>query len=408
MATLLKKAESTNAFAKVGLYGDAGSGKTFTASCLAIGLHKFANCQKPIAFFDTEPSASYVLPLFKEAGIELLVCDTSRALKDLMVFMEEAEKECSVVIIDSITHVWRDIQKSYIDKINQNRKRSGKSPTDKIEFQDWAIIKDQWGKFTDKFLCSKVHVMMCGRMGSIYEYQTNERTGKKELITVGTKMSTEKELGYEPSLLIEMVKSRENGKITNRAFIEKDRWNRLNGDEIDFEAYKGVSMKNILATFNKLKPHFELLNIGGAHHDSMNTRNSQDLYEDVGSDENWSGEQRKRSIFSEEIQGLLLKHYPGQTVEEKKIKAELVEKFAETRSWTKVESMPSNKLKEIYEKMRAHLEVEKNPSIAEIAEIAEIVENTIIEDIKKSQDSVSPLQKALDKLGKSMEKKDNE
>lgn len=115
---MLKKAENQTAFGKVGLYGDAGSGKTFTASCMAIGLHKFAKCTKPIGFFDTEPALSYVLPLFKEAGIEVL-CYESRSLSDLMKFMEEAEQECSIVIIDSITHVWRDVQKSYIDKLNE-------------------------------------------------------------------------------------------------------------------------------------------------------------------------------------------------------------------------------------------------------------------------------------------------
>src|SRR5512139_3863158 len=123
---MLKKAEKRAAFAKVGLYGTAGSGKTFTASKIAIGLHKFAGLTKPVGFFDTEPAASYVLPLFESAEIDLLVYDESRALVDLMAFMDEAERECSIVIVDSITHVWRDAQASYMAKINEGLQRRNK------------------------------------------------------------------------------------------------------------------------------------------------------------------------------------------------------------------------------------------------------------------------------------------
>ncbi len=351
---MLKKAENQTAFGKVGLYGDAGSGKTFTAACMAIGLHKFAKCTKPVAFFDTEPALSYVLPLFEAAGIEVLSCE-SRALSDLMAFMEEAEKECSIVIIDSITHVWRDVQKSYMDKLNETRRKKNQSPLQKLEFHHWGAIKDVWGRFTDKFLSSKVHVILCGRASSIYEYQTNDN-GKKELITNGTKMATEKELGYEPSLLIEMIKHRENGKITNRALIEKDRFNFINGDEIDFSPHKGVNMENILDVFDRVKPHFESLNLKGTHYGSLNERDSKDMYPDLDDDE-WPSELRQRTRWSEEIQGIMVKYYPGQTAEDKKNKSELLETFFDTRSWTKVsEQTKSAVLKEKFFQMKTYLE----------------------------------------------------
>ena len=357
--SILKKAKNETAYAKVGLYGDAGSGKTFTASCMAIGLHKFAKCTKPIGFFDTEPALSYVLPLFEAAGIEVLCFDRSRALSDLMKFMEDAEKECSIVIIDSITHVWRDVQKSYIEKVNETRKRYKKPILEKLEFQHWGAIKDVWSKFTDRFLSSKVHVILCGRMSSIYEYQTNDN-GKKELITSGTKMATEKELGYEPSLLIEMIKHRENGRIINRALIEKDRFNHLNGAEIDFTPHKGVNIKNIYNVFERLEDHFKHLNLGGSHFDSMNVRDSKDMYPDI-EESDWPSEQRQRAIWSEEIQGLLLSKYPGQTSSEKQMKSDLVETVFGTRSWTKVESTHSEKLKAGYMQLKKMFETVERP-----------------------------------------------
>lgn len=351
---MLKKAENQTAFGKVGLYGDAGSGKTFSASCMAIGLHKFAKCTKPIAFFDTEPALSYVLPLFKEAGIEVLSCE-SRALSDLMAFMEEAEQHCSIVIIDSITHVWRDVQKSYMDKLNETRAQRKQAPIQKLEFHHWGPIKDLWGKFTDKFLSSKVHVILCGRASSIYTYQTNDQ-GKKELITDGTKMATEKELGYEPSLLIEMIKHREHGKIVNRALVEKDRFNFINGAEIDFTPHKGVNMKNVLDVFERVKPHFTHLNLSGSHFDSLNQRDSKDMYPDLDADE-WPTEQRQRERWSEEIEGIMVKYYPSRSAADVKEKNGLIEKFFNTHSWTHVSTQTkSTILQEKYKLMKEYLE----------------------------------------------------
>jgi len=337
---MLKKATNKMAFAKVGLYGEAGSGKTKTAAKVAIGLHKAAKLKKPVGMFDTEPAASFIIPDFEKEGIPFLVYDESRALKDLMTFMDEAEKECDIVIIDSITHIWRDCQDSYLKKLNETRKKNGKRPLYQLEFHHWKPIKAAWAEFTDRFLSSKVHCIVCGRAGSIYEYQKNEETGKMELITMGTKMATEKELGYEPSLLIEMIKHRENGRIINRALVEKDRADLLNGNEIDFPDY------------DKLKSHFDFLNFGGGHFDSMNQKDSKDLFNEEG-DDNWTYEKRQRDIWCEEIKSLLIKHsMDGIGKEEKKKRNDLLNTIFKTGSWTKIESMNSTTIKTGYEAMK--------------------------------------------------------
>ncbi len=45
--SMLKPARNRMAFAKVGLYGTAGSGKTYTAAKIAIGLHQYTKSTKP-------------------------------------------------------------------------------------------------------------------------------------------------------------------------------------------------------------------------------------------------------------------------------------------------------------------------------------------------------------------------
>lgn len=341
---MLKKPTNRQAYAKVGMYGEAGSGKTYTAALIAIGLHQFAKCTKPVGMFDTEPAASYIIPLFEKAGVEFLVYDESRALRDLMSFMDEAERDCSIVIVDSITHVWRDAQDSFLKGLNDKRKKRGQPPTYALEFHHWKPIKAAWAAFTDRFLSSKLHCIVCGRAGSIYEYQTNEETGKKELITTGTKMATEKELGYEPSLLVEMVKHRENGKIINRALVEKDRTDTLNGREID------------RPNFASFQPHFQFLNIGGAHFDSMDNRDSRETFADAVGDDGWPQEKRQREVWCEEIKSLLIEHGLDGTGNDAKVRrVELLKQIFSTGSWTRIESMRAEEIRAGFDAMRAAL-----------------------------------------------------
>jgi hypothetical protein len=261
-----------------------------------------------------------------------------------MIFMDEAEEQCDIVIIDSITHVWRDAQDSYLARLNKSRQSSGKRPLYALEFQHWKPIKAAWAAFTDRFLSSKMHVIVCGRAGTIYEYQDkDDGSGKKELISTGTRMATEKELGYEPSLLIEMLADRQDGKIINVALIQKDRSDNLNGMEIQYPNYQ------------KLEKHFAALNIGGEHFGSMDAKNSENLFPDA-SESGWDAESRNRQILSEEIAELLKKHYPSQTVDDKQKRADLLEKICGTRSWTAVESSHSDKQRDWLQSMRFTLE----------------------------------------------------
>ena len=109
--SLLRPAQNESAYLKMGNYGGAGSGKTWTSALVAIGLSSRVGDGKPVAFFDTETGSDYVLTLFRDAGVELLVVK-SRAFADLVEFVSEAESKCSVAIVDSITHVWDELREA--------------------------------------------------------------------------------------------------------------------------------------------------------------------------------------------------------------------------------------------------------------------------------------------------------
>jgi hypothetical protein len=361
--SMLKKATNKMAYAKVGIYGGQGAGKSRTAAEIAIGLYKAAKCTKPVAMFDTEPGASFLIPFFDKAGIEFLVYDESRAFSDLMKWMDEATKECSVLIVDSITHIWRDLQESYLLRVNDQKRAKCDQmgwtfrPVNSLEFQHWGPIKREWATFTDAFLSSKAHVIVCGRAGSVYEYQEKEDGGKKELITVGTKMATEKEMGHEPSLLIEMERRYDDGKIVNTAVVVKDRADKINGREIAYPSYE------------KLRGHFDTLNFGGEHFGSMAQRDSRERFTETGED-TWGAELRRKEVALDEIKEEVLRHLGhGMDAGTKAAKAQLFEDIAGTRSWAKIESFKLDRIQEIrntlWVKSRGHAYGQEPPPPAE-------------------------------------------
>ena len=324
--TLLKKAKPEMAFLKMGIYGEAGSGKSFTSSQVVIGLHKHIKSDRPIAFLDTETGSDFVSPIFKSEKIELVVAKT-RAFKDMLDVVDEAEKNCGILVIDSITHIWNEMCESYCRKNNLRR----------ITLNHWQPVKQTWREFTKKYINSALHIIMAGRSADKWEHVEDEE-GAKELQKVGTKMRSETEIGYEPSLLVEMEQDRKSHRIgggwINRAWVIKDRFNLLSHKHFDFEPFEGLEYRD--DAFKAFLPHIEMLNLGGKHRAIDTDRTSDDMFK-----KNNLGQQKykKQQILLEEIKGEIVLLYPGQDAESKKKKAELLKEVFGTLSWTNVESM---------------------------------------------------------------------
>lgn len=321
--SLFKPATNQTAFAKIAIYGSEGSGKTYTASEIAIGVTKQSKGKK-VAFMDTETGSDFLIKKFKSAGIELLV-HKARAFKDALEAFKEAEAQgYSCLIIDSVTHVWEDLKTSYM-------KRRGIS---KLEFHHFGPLKAEWQQLNDLFLNSKVHALMLGRAGNDYETYRDEETRKLEIVKVGTKMKAESGFAYEPSLLIEMTKLRKaevTGKaddkgFINRATILKDRSDTMNGQEFD-------SPK-----FDTFKTFFDFLSLGKEHVGVDTSRNSEDLFDDA--DKSYVQKQKRKDIALEELQSVLIKSgLDGTSTEAKKKRVEVMEKVFGTHSKTAIEAM---------------------------------------------------------------------
>lgn len=336
---LFNKAQNTQAYLKAGVMGFAGSGKTFTSSHIAIGLvHLMREMgleqgNNPVMFLDTETGSDWVQPIFLENGIELFTAKT-RAFKDLIPAVNEAESSGSVLIIDSISHFWRELTESYADR--KNRKYG-------LQFQDWAWLKQQWGMFTDAFVNSNCHILMCGRAGYEYDFFENEG-GKKELEKTGIKMKAETETGYEPSILLLMEKhmDMESKQTYRTASVLKDRANLIDGK----------TFRN--PTFEDFLPHVEFLNLGGKQLGVDTSRTSKSMISKDGKSE-WQLAKEEKEIVLDEIQSLMVEHYPSTSKEDKQAKIGLLKEFFDSNSWKRIETYPLDRLQAGYQKMHIKL-----------------------------------------------------
>lgn len=335
-------------YLKAGFLGFPKSGKTYTAALLAIGTRTYMAHDGPIAMFDTEGGSEYIAPAIKQATGKDLIGVRSHSFDDMLACGQQCEKDgVAVLIVDSVTHPWRELCEAHLAKINAGRKSRQLSPRLRLEFSDWNILKPYWAKWTDFYLNSKLHIIICGRAGYEWDFsEPDEESGKRELRKTGVKMKTEGEFGFEPSLLVEMERAQEvrDGTriLTHTATVLGDRFGAIDGKQANNPG------------FEFFEPHVALLKPGA--HAPVDTSLKTDTGVDGNGQDAWGRERREREILAEEIQGEMMRVYPGQTAAEKKGKAELLETFFNTRSWTKVTTKTkSADLRDGLDKMRIYI-----------------------------------------------------
>ena len=312
-----------------------------------------------IAIFDTENSSQYIVPMIKEHTGITPIGFKSRNFDDLAKFIRKCqEKEIRYVLIDSVTHVWRNVMQSYQNQLNESRKQNGMSPLSKLPMHHWGPIKEKWNVgFADEYVNAPMHVVVCGRQGDVWDTVEDDE-GNDELRKTGIKMKTETEFGYEPSLLIHMRSFQEerNKKVTLKriAKVLGDRFDAMDGAECVFgqagDFTPGTDNDEVYQFF---LPHIELLDGKTA----PTVKQTEAQFEFDTGEYAQSKNRRDREIIAEEIQGELVKYFPGQTKEEKQAKAMLIEKHFATKSWTKIQKrIPPEILKQGLESLRRELE----------------------------------------------------
>lgn len=370
--SLFKPAEVTTAYLKMALMGFQGSGKTFTAIETAAGLVNLLRelnlpeGDKPIAFADTEKGSDWILPRVKAQGIEMITAKT-RAFSDLLKLVREAEAHASVLVVDSLTHFWVELTETYCSKKARDLKRESY----RLQFQDWAFLKSEWRKFTDLFINSKCHIILCGRAGFEYDYFEDDG-GKKQLEKTGIKLKAEGEMGYEPDILILMERrmNMDTKADEHIAHVVKDRSTILDGKEFADP------------TFKHFLPHVKCLNLGGKQ---MGVDTSRTSAASIPHDAPRDKSSLQRGVVIDEINDLLLHHNAsGTSAADKKKRSDLMQKHFGTVSKTAIEElMPLWDLRAGYDSLYAELEG-KPSRYGPAVQSASAPARTIAEDLNDS------------------------
>lgn len=342
---LFSEATITQAHLKAGIFGFNGSGKTRTAIEIAIGLtlllkkRGLPQGDRPIYFLDTETGSDFVKHLVEGAGLKLFTAKT-RAFSDLIPAYQEAERNASVIVTDSITHFWREFTETYAKKKNKTQ----------LTMADWGFLKKEWGRFTDIYVNSGVHAILCGRAGFEYDNFVDDE-GRKQMEKTGVKMKAEGEMGYEPSLILFMDRETDlrTNVVTRVASVLKDRFDVIDGKSFAHADTGGPKFEDFL-------PHIERLNLGGRHVGVDTSRTSEAMIPEHGKEE-WRYRKEQAEILLDQVQALFTKHMPGRAAEEQRRKVILLERFfGQGGSWKAVETLPVEVLKRGHDALKAELE----------------------------------------------------
>jgi AAA domain-containing protein len=323
---MFKKLENNRPFAKIAFEGFAGDGKSFTATHVAIGIHKLIQSKKPIAIFDTEKAFKALKPQFDTAGIEAVVNDEQRSLEALNQAIKWCEEgNADILIIDSITHVYESFLQAFMKQKNRSR----------LQFEDWGILKPMWKeKFSTPFVQARVHIIFTGRAGYEYSDEKNAETGKREIFKSGIKMKAENETAFEPDILVLMEKEMQvltdKKQIWREATILKDRTSIIDGK----------TFKN--PTFNDFYPAIAQLLDGVIK--EYSGAEIPDTFDDWES--KFSAQKIKKGKVISEIEGAFNLMKLGTSGADKQLKAATLKKVFNVLSIDKLEDVHLNILNE--------------------------------------------------------------
>ncbi len=323
---------NTKPYFKAAFEGEPGTGKSWSAALVAIGLHKKIKSKKPIVLIDTEKASKFLVPLFQEHGVEAVVRET-HSLADLVTAMKICSEGYSdIVVIDSITHIWMDFQEAYKRKLNRQT----------FQIQDWMSIKSEWNKyFSIPLVQSPLHIIATGRVSDRMEQEVDE-DGRKEFTKTGVKMQAEKNAAYEFDVLVLMERheliQRKKREVWRQATVLKGRGNLLDGKVFKNPTYEDFAPAIEAVIKDPVAARF-----------SPTERDAGELIRTEEDKRKWVNEKKR---WLEEIEGYLVSIWPSTSAAEKKNKVDALEYAFGTRSWSAIEAMHPEALEDGYAKIQ--------------------------------------------------------
>ena len=221
-----RKAERKNAKLRLAITGPAGSGKTYSALLIVLGIGG------RIAMIDTENGSG---DLYSSLG-EYDICSLNAPydVRRYLQLMHEAEQaEYDTLIIDSLSHAWAgeggllDLQ----GKIAASAK-SGNSYT------AWRQVTPLHNKLVEAILASPCHVIATMRSKTEYLQTENER-GYKEIRKVGLAPVQREGMDYEFGTVFDLG-------ADHNATVSKDRTGIFDGQIFTITQDTGKTLRDWL------------------------------------------------------------------------------------------------------------------------------------------------------------------
>lgn len=157
----------------IGLYGESGTGKTYSGLLLARGL---AGPSGKIVMIDTESGRGSLYADVLPGGYEVIELTEPFAPARYIQALQAAEKSgARVVMIDSASHEWENIG-GVLDQAAENEHRSGKPG-----LHCWKQPKFEHAKFVSALLRATVPVIVCLR-AKFKSRQGKNAQGKTEIV----------------------------------------------------------------------------------------------------------------------------------------------------------------------------------------------------------------------------------
>src|SRR3990167_6878682 len=185
-APTFTRATKSSAKLRLALFGPSGAGKTFTALRLAKGIGG------RVALVDTERgSASKYADRFEFDTLQL----EDRTLAGYVQAVHAAA-EYDVLIIDSLTHGWRELL-AEVDKLAR-AKYSGNT------WSAWSEGTPKQMAFIDALLQFPGHVIATMRSKTEWAIEKDEKSGRTKPVRIGLAPEEGKGIEYEFDLLLEL------------------------------------------------------------------------------------------------------------------------------------------------------------------------------------------------------------
>ena len=228
-----RKAERRKAKLRLGITGPAGSGKTYGALLVAMGMGG------KIAMIDTENGSG---DLYSSLGdYDVCTLEAPYTVQKYLAAIQEAESAgYDVLIIDSLTHAWAG-EGGLLDQ--QGRiADAGKGNS----YAAWRQVTPWHNKLVEAMLTSRCHVIATMRSKTEYVQEKNDR-GKTEIRKVGMAPVQREGMDYEFGVVFDL-------SANHSATVSKDRTSLFDGQAFTLSKKTGEALRHWLESGAETPP----------------------------------------------------------------------------------------------------------------------------------------------------------